>query len=114
MEKVGPRQVARERAPLHQLLPYETLPRQFEVDVVLVRPPLLRPEDEQLRVHALAAERVHVRPACAGEVDGQMQDACVEDVQAANDTIGDREADALPGRTQRATSAARGRASQDP
>jgi hypothetical protein len=87
VEEVRLRQVARECAPLHELLPQEALTREVEVDVVLVRPPLLRPEDEQPRIHAFAPQRVHVRPAGAGEVDGEMQDACVGEVQAANDTI---------------------------
>ena len=54
VEEVGLRHVLRERAPLHQLLAEEALPRQVEVDVIFVRPPLLRPEDEQACVHTLA------------------------------------------------------------
>ena len=78
------REVAREGAPLNGLLAQESLSRQVEVDVVLLGPPLLRPEDEQPRVDALAAQGVHVGPAGAGEVDGEMKDS---GVQEPNDTI---------------------------
>src|SRR5213076_2826701 len=72
VEDVGPGEVAREGAPLHGLLAYESSPWQVEVDVELVRPPLLRPEDEQACVDALSAQSVDVRQAGAGEVDREV------------------------------------------
>src|SRR4029453_13056457 len=75
VEDVGLGQVLHEGAPLHHLLTEEALPRQVEVDVVLLGPPLLRPEDEQASIDAFTPQRVHVRPAGAGEVDGEMEDA---------------------------------------
>ncbi len=76
VEDVRLGEVAREGAPLDGLPSEQARAAgQAQVDVVLVGSPLLGPEDEQARVHALAAERVHVRPAGAGEVDRQVEDA---------------------------------------
>jgi hypothetical protein len=84
VEDVRLREIAGERSPLHDLLAKKSMSRQIEVDVVLVGPPPLRPEDEQARVDALAPQRVHVRPAGAGEVDREVEDAGVD---GRNDTI---------------------------
>ena len=84
MKDVRLREVAREGAPLNGLLAKQSLSRQVEVDVVLVGPPLLRPEDEQPRVDALAAQSVHVRPAGACEVHWEVKDS---GVHGSNDTI---------------------------
>ena len=78
MEDVRLREVAGQCAPLHGLLTQESVSRQVEVDVVLVRTPLLRPEDEQTGVDAHAAKRVDVCPAGAGQVDREVEDAGVD------------------------------------
>src|SRR6185436_2017485 len=110
VEDVRLRQVPGERAPLDGLLAEESLSRQIEVDVVLVRPPLLRPEDEEARVDAFAAQGVHVGPTCTGQIDRQMEDS---GIHAGNDTIRGRvrraETPSLPRRSGRSRSAPCGR-----
>ena len=84
MEDVRLRKVPSKCTPLNGLLPQEPGPRQVEIDVVLLRSPFLRPEDEQSRVDALAPQRIDVCPTGAGEVYWKMKNTGVD---GRNDTI---------------------------
>jgi hypothetical protein len=75
MEDVGLGQELRERAPLDQLLAQEPVIRAAQVDVVLVRPPALRPEHDELGIDAAVAESAHRRPAGTGKVQRAMNDS---------------------------------------
>ncbi len=63
-----------ESAPLDRLLAKEARTRAVEVPVRLVRAERLRVEDDEARIDPTPAERLHVRPADAGQVDRAMRD----------------------------------------
>src|SRR5207237_10311482 len=115
LDDVRLRQIASAPAPPTGLSSQRAGPRELEVDVVLVRTPLLPPEDEQPRVDALAPQGVDVSPTGAGDVHGQMQDAGVDEP---NDTIRRRarraETTSVPGCAQCAPSGTRTRTTTHP
>ena len=78
------------RAPLDGLLAKEAGARPLQVPVGLVGPEGLRVEDDEPRIDAAAAERLHVRPADPGQVDRAMGDS------QRQLRVGEEKADAVP------------------
>jgi hypothetical protein len=75
VEDVGLREELRERAPLDELLAQEAFPGTLQVPVRLVWTERLRVEDDEPRVDAAFAQRLHVRPPDPGQVDRAVRDS---------------------------------------
>ena len=77
------------------LLAEEPRARPLQVPVGLVGPVRLRVEDDEPRVDAAAAERLHVRPADPGQVDRAMGDAELHGAEVSS-AGGEEEPDPVP------------------